>query len=310
MVHNAGVTPARLRTFVAVADAGSVRGAAASLVVSESAVSAAVGALSRAVGVALVSRDGRGLALTDAGAAFVPYARQVLGLVAEGAAAATAADDATRGQLRLAAVTSAAEVLLPPLLSSFTTRFPDVGLTLQVGTRDETFAALDAHRADLVIAGRPTSPGRAVTRALRANTLLVVARPAGVGGVDALSATWLLRESGAGTRDAALGLLTALQVTPRTLTLGSQGAVIAGVREGLGVALVSRDAVWRELAAGELIAVDLPGTPLQRPWHAVTGASPTPTTQLFVAHLTDPGAAGEQAFVSPRRRAARAAPRG
>lgn len=54
------------------------------------------------------------------------------------------------------------------------------------------------------------------------------------------------------------------------LTLGSNGAVVAGAVAGLGVTLVSRDAVARQLAEGELVPVVLPGTPLRRPWHAVT----------------------------------------
>jgi hypothetical protein len=53
------------------------------------------------------------------------------------------------------------------------------------------------------------------------------------------------------------------------------------------VALVSRDAVGAELAAGRLVVVGAPGMPLDRPWHAVAGAAPTPTTLLFVRHLLD-----------------------
>ena len=63
-------TTARLQTLVAVADTGSVRAAARRLIVTESAVSAAIAALTREVGVPLVEREGRGLRLTTAGRAF------------------------------------------------------------------------------------------------------------------------------------------------------------------------------------------------------------------------------------------------
>jgi DNA-binding transcriptional LysR family regulator len=76
-------------------------------------------------------------------------------------------------------------------------------------------------------------------------------------------------------------------VAPPRLVLGSNGAVIAGAAAGLGVALVSRDAVGAELDAGRLAVVGAPGMPLDRPWHAVAGAAPTPTTMLFVRHLLD-----------------------
>ena len=62
-------TTARLQALVAVADTGSVRAAAGRLVVTESAVSAAVAALTREVGAPLVEREGRGLRLTSAGRA-------------------------------------------------------------------------------------------------------------------------------------------------------------------------------------------------------------------------------------------------
>ena len=57
-------TEARLRAFLAVAETGSVRAAAERLVVTESAVSAAVTALTAEVGVPLAERHGRGLRLT------------------------------------------------------------------------------------------------------------------------------------------------------------------------------------------------------------------------------------------------------
>ena len=73
-------TNARLRTLVELADTGSVRAAAARLVVTESSVSSALSALSAEVGVPLVRRHGRGVALTPAGERYAEYARRILGL--------------------------------------------------------------------------------------------------------------------------------------------------------------------------------------------------------------------------------------
>ena len=63
-------TTGRLRAYVAVTDTGSVRAAAARLMVTESAVSAALAALTREVGVPLLERHGRGLRLTEPGRIF------------------------------------------------------------------------------------------------------------------------------------------------------------------------------------------------------------------------------------------------
>ncbi|HZS22857.1 MAG TPA: LysR family transcriptional regulator, partial [Pseudonocardiaceae bacterium] len=74
-------TESRLRTLVALAATGSVRGAASRLTVTESPVSASIGALGRELGVPLVEPVGRGLRLTASGTVYARYARRVLGLL-------------------------------------------------------------------------------------------------------------------------------------------------------------------------------------------------------------------------------------
>jgi DNA-binding transcriptional LysR family regulator len=293
------MTPARLSTFLAVVDTGSARAAAVRLSVTESAVSASLAALRRDVGVALFDRDGRGMRLTEAGREFAGYARRILGLMDEARAAARQGVSPERGTLRLGAVATVGEYLVPGLLASFRRHFPDVGVTLQVGSRDDLMPALADHRLDLAVAGRPVAGLGLRTRATRANSLLVVA--GAETGDDPAGATWLLREPGSGTRATTLALLDSLDLRPRTLTLGSHGAVVASAVLGLGVTLVSADAVAQQLATGELRRVAVPGTPLSRPWHAVTTGTPTATTRLFLDHLTDPAAAGDLSFVRPRR---------
>ncbi|MFB4311761.1 LysR family transcriptional regulator [Actinomadura sp. GTD37] len=281
------MTEARLRTFVALADAGSVRAAARRLYVTESAVSAAVAALTRDLGVPLVQRVGRGVRLTPAGTVYAGYARQVLGLLEEGRAAARGAADPGHGPLRLAAVTTAADQILPELLASFRARWPGVELTLEVGPRRQVWSSLAAHEADLVLAGRPPAEVAATVLARRPNELVVVGAPGVADGFALARTPWVMREPGSGTRASADAYLAEREAAPPRLVLGSNGAVIAGAAAGLGVALMSRDAVGAELDAGRLVVIDAPGMPLDRPWHAVAGAAPTATTLLFVRHLLD-----------------------
>ncbi|MFC0039707.1 LysR family transcriptional regulator [Actinomadura rayongensis] len=279
------MTEGRLRTFVTLAETGSVREAARRLYVTESAVSAAVAGLARDLGVPLVRRAGRGLALTPPGAVYAGYARQVLGLLEQGRAAARGAADPARGPLRLAAVTTAADELVPDLLAGFRTRWPEVELTLFVGPRRAVFDRLAAHDADLVLAGRPPAELAATVLARHPNDLVVVGAP-GLAASFSLDATpWVMREPGSGTRATAEAYLAEHDAAPPRLVLGSNGAVVAGAAAGLGAALVSREAVGAHLADGRLVVIDAPGTPLDRPWHAVSGPDPTATTRLFVDHL-------------------------
>lgn len=300
------MTPARLQTFLAVVEAGSARAAAARLSVTESAVSASLAALQRETRVALFERNGRGLRLTEAGTIFADYARRILGLLDEGVQAARQGVSAERGRLRLGAVTTAGEYLVPGLLASFRRLFPHVEVTLDVGVRDRVSGLLADHRLDIVIGGRPPAGREFVTRATRPNSLVVVAAPGAE--TDPVRATWLLREPGSGTRDTTLALLDSLQIQPPTLALGSHGAVVASAILGLGITVASADAVAHHIRSGELRAVPVPGTPLDRPWHAVTAAQPPATARLFLDHLVDASAAGALAFAPARapRAAARA----
>lgn len=283
-------TVARLRALVAVADSGSVREAARRLTVTEPAVSAALAALAREVKAPLVERDGRGLRLTPAGDAYATYARRILGLYEEALAAARSGSDADRGMVRVAAVPTAGEHLLPTTLASFLAAHPHVDLRLEVAPSDRTWAMFKAHEADLVIGGLPPAHAAdAVVRATRPNLLVVVASPAVAATFDLATTRWLQREPGSATRAHAETLLTGSDAAPPRLTLGSTGAVIAGAVAGLGATLVPREAVIRQLAAGDLVEVPVPGTPLRRPWRAVTHEAVPAAAMLLIAHLVTHG---------------------
>lgn len=279
-------TNARLRALVELADTGSVRGAAERLVVTESAISSALGSLSAEVAVPLVDRHGRGVRLTPAGERYVDYARRILGLHHEAVLAARGEVDPENGSIRLAAVTTAGELLLPALLASFTSRYPGVDYQLEVASRNAIWPMLTRHEVDVVVAGRPPAGlDQARVRAVSPNTLVVVGPRELANRFDPATATWLLRESGSGTRATTTGLLEELDISPPQMVLGSHGAVVAAAVAALGVTLVSRQAVRRELDAGLLAELPVPGTPLDRPWHIVTQSPCTGTTELLIGHL-------------------------
>src|SRR6266540_3949373 len=149
------MNPHRLSVFLEVARSGSVRGAADRLVVSQPAVTAAVRALEGDLRVSLVARQGRGIVLTSAGQVLAAYAARVLGLLEEARAAVEEAAEPGRGRARLAAVTTAGEHVLPPLIKEFRSRFPEVEIALEVGNRRLVWDRLRDREADLAVAGRP-----------------------------------------------------------------------------------------------------------------------------------------------------------
>lgn len=287
-MYSRSVTLGQLRSFLAVAATGSVRQAAERLVVTQPAVSSALATLQREIGAALVAREGRGLRLTPAGVAFAHYARRALGLLDEGLAAATGAATPEGGRVRLAAVTTAGERIVPRLLASFRDRYADAEVGLEVGNRAHVWDLLAHHEVDLAIGGRPPGGQPFASLAIRPNTLVVVG-PTGAAAVPhgLASATWLLREPGSGTRETAEELLRELDIAPPVLTIGSNGAIVESVQIGLGITLISRDAVGPELQAGRLEEWHHARLPLRREWHLVGRADEdlTPTASLMLDHL-------------------------
>jgi DNA-binding transcriptional LysR family regulator len=283
----------QVRTFLEVVRTGSVRAAAEHLVISQPAVSSALAGLQRTVGAPVVERDGRGVRLTAAGERLAHYGHRLFALLDEAVIESRAAAEPATGRLRIASVTTGAEHVLPDLMRGFQAAAPEVDVVLDVANKDQVWERLDRWEADLVLAGRPPASGPFVTLAIRTNTVVVVAPPGrAYGPAELASATWLLREPGSGTRETTEAVLTELGIAPPLTTIGSNGAIRECVRVGLGISLLSRDAVARDLADGTLVEIATSATPLVRNWHLVASGDRELTTaaQRFLAFAIAGGA--------------------
>lgn len=272
------MTLGQLRTFLAVVSTGSVWEAADQLVVTQPAVSAALSALQKEVGVALVAREGRGLRITAAGEEFAGYARRALALLEEAKEAAAGRAGAERHRLRVAAVTTAGERILPLTLRSFRRQFPEAQIGIEVGNRERVWDLLVHRDVDLAMGGRPPAGLDLVSLAVRPHRLIVAAAATpephaegwrAVSRHELAKATWLVREMGSGTRSTTEEVFADLGLAPATLTLGSNSAIRESVQIGLGITLISADSVAAELEAETIVEWRYGPLPLQREWHLV-----------------------------------------
>jgi DNA-binding transcriptional LysR family regulator len=270
------ITVTQLRSFLAVVHNGSVTAAADALHVTQPSISAAVSALARELGTPLLDREGRGVRTTAAGAAFAPYAQDVVGLLDAGRRAARESAEVAARSVRIAAVATAAESFVPGLMRKFAERHPGVRLALGVGNRGAVLEQLLSHEADVAFGGRPPEDDRVVARAFRVNRLVLIAAPgdplcaAGPVAPTALRGrSWLLREPGSGTRAANEAFLESAGLDVPALTVGSNGAIKQAARAGLGVSLLSHDSVAPELDAGLLAEIPLDPAPEPRHWHVM-----------------------------------------
>jgi LysR family transcriptional regulator, low CO2-responsive transcriptional regulator len=273
------VTLTQLVAFLTVVRRGSVTAAAEELVVTQPSVSAAVSALERELGVRLTERAGRTVRPTAAGAAYAPYAADVLGLLDQGARAAREVEESRPHTLRISAVTTAGEYLVPQLIQAFRERRPEVEISLDVGNREVVFRRVLDHQVDVAVTGRIPDDDRLVGEDFADNEFALVtaagdplARRRWVPMEELESRPWLLREQGSGTRALNEQFLAQHSLEAPTLTLGSNGAIKQAARAGLGVSLLSRAAVAAELDAGLLGELRLSDVPPPRPWFVLRSA--------------------------------------
>ncbi|KVQ19776.1 LysR substrate-binding domain-containing protein [Burkholderia ubonensis] len=147
---------AALRSLVAGMDLGSFAKAADRVARSSSAVSAQIRKLEEQAGTPLFVKSGRGLALTDAGDAMLRYARRMIELNDEAAAAVRGVS--LDGWVRIGLQEDFGEAILPGVLGRFARAHPKVRIEARVAHNAELLERLDANQLDLALVwGDPAS---------------------------------------------------------------------------------------------------------------------------------------------------------
>ncbi|WP_328906785.1 transcriptional regulator CynR [Streptomyces sp. NBC_00234] len=163
-----------LRYLIAVAEHGNFTRAAEELRISQPTLSQQVKQLERVVGAQLLDRSGRGVRLTDAGDAYVHYARRALRDLAAADRAVVDVADLSRGTLRLATTPTFTAYLVGPLVQELHTSHPGITLQLREMTQDRIEACLLADEIDLGIAFEGPHPAGITAHALFTETLSLV----------------------------------------------------------------------------------------------------------------------------------------
>jgi len=246
-------------------------------------------------------RSRRGCLLTPAGEAVVAWSQGVV------EAAQTLADGVLtlradrQARLRISASLTVAEYLLPAWLLVLRRTHPGLDIAADVANSNGVVDAVRSGAVDLGFVESPHIPADLSARAVGDDRLaLVVAAgyPLAAHAWRALRPTdladqpLLLREPGSGTRDTflnaleqALGFAPAL---PHAISLGSTTTILATVRAGGGIGVISARAAAAAVAAGELVELRVEGLSLTRPLHALwLGRTPTAlATELLTIAAT------------------------
>ncbi|WP_113554269.1 LysR substrate-binding domain-containing protein [Hyphomicrobiales bacterium] len=268
----------QLKIFVAVAERLHMTKAAEAMNVTQSAASAAIAALETQHDIRLFDRVGRGLTLTDAGKIFLPEAKAVLARALAATACLRDLSELRRGELSIAASQTVASYWLPSRLARFTDDYPQVDVKLTVRNTAVVAEAVEEGTAQLGFVEGRVDGAKLDHRRVAVDRIAVYAAPlhafvgAAVNLEMLLSARWVLREEGSGTRAMFLQSMNdhgadvdRLRIE---LELPSNEAVLTAVESGPFVTAVSRLAAQPFVDSGRL--VELPFELAERSFELLT----------------------------------------
>jgi DNA-binding transcriptional LysR family regulator len=250
----------QLKTFQTVATLHSFSQAAEALDYAQSTVSEQIKALERDLGTRLFDRQGKRIALTEAGELLLQYAQKMLDIEQE-IRAELSHQDEPHGTLSIRIPETASIYYLPSVMSSFRERFPKIGFDLnnctyyglsqelESGITNLAFLITDSfHAADLE------------TETLLKLPLVVVAHPdnslaskANVTPQDIKNEPILLSHGDCSYRMQFERMLIREKVEPKViLNINSITAIKNCIVAGTGITVIPRVAVEKELVDGSL----------------------------------------------------------
>jgi DNA-binding transcriptional LysR family regulator len=269
-----------LATFAMVAERGSFTAAAAALGITQAAVSQRIAVLENDLRASLFNRRAGRITLTEAGQRLYPFVRHILDLHGQARSEISGFQPPIAGELPIAASSVPGECFLPALLAAFHEKFPGVHVRAAVGDSGSVMQDVAKGRATLGLVGQEAETPDLEFRPIGSDTLVLVVAPGHPWAARKrislhvlTGEPLILREPGSGSRCALEKSLQRcglpLAGLNCTLELGSNAAIKAAVKRGLGVAFLSRLAVQTDLETAELRAIAVRGLSLTRQFYLV-----------------------------------------
>ncbi len=270
----------RLKVFHTVARLLSFTKAAEALHMTQPAVTFQVRQLEEYFNTRLFDRTHNKVNLTPAGERVSEFAERIFDLYAEMENTVHDLTGEISGALTVGASTTIAEYMLPALLGEFKNRYPDINLRLKVSNSEGIVSMVEHNVIDLGVVESPVSNKNLIVEVCHDDQLVVVAAPdhdlvkrgGKVKPSDIIKYPFVSREEGSGTRDVIMRYLTEEKVNPAelnfSLELGSPESIKGAVEAGMGITIISRSIIGKELKLNTLCELQL-DPPLSRPFSFV-----------------------------------------
>lgn len=269
----------RLQVFNVVAQKLSFTKAAEALHMTQPAVTFQVRQLEDFFNTRLFDRTHNRITLTLAGEKVHHYAEKIFELYNEMDNEIRSLTGEITGSLTIGASTTVAEYMLPALLGDFKSKYPDIGIHLKVSNSEGIVAMVENNTIDLGIVESSVSNKSLVVEKCRMDELLAIvsakhplSNKKKVTVKHLLEYPFICREEGSGTREVIAAYLKQHHCCEEgmsiSMELGSPEAIKGAVEAGMGVSIVSKATVQKELKLGTLRSLRL-DPPLARPFSFV-----------------------------------------
>lgn len=183
------------------------------------------------------------------------------------------------GVLLIGASTTIAEYMLPVLLGDFKRQHPDVNIRLKVSNTDEIVSMVENNIIDLGVVEAPVNNKNLAVELCRMDQLVAIVPPhhpltkkQSVTIEDIIQYPFISREEGSGTRDVVNEYFNQAKLSPDdihiVMELGSSEAIKGAVTSGMGISILSRATIQKDLQLGMLQEITLE-PPLLRPFSFV-----------------------------------------
>lgn len=261
----------QLQIFTAVVKHGSTLAAAEALNMSQPAVSLSISELEAGLGAPLFDRWKKRMIINERGRALVPAARLLLSN-AEEIEMLFSGSRMFMGNLRIGASTTLAGYVVPDIIADFASEHPAVKINMFCSNKTGIISKIEDWELDIgFIAGRCSSPN-IHNRVFRTDELCVFASPshplAGRKNItpdDLAENSWIMRESGSGTREVFFNALPFdMGLINVSMVSDNLELIKCAVAQSASLGCVSMKALSKELKSGELVVLPTPFLNLKR----------------------------------------------
>ena len=258
-----GMEDHKLKVFCTVAETKSFSKASEIIHLTQPAVSLLVQAIEETYETKLFDRTSNTVTLTPAGEMLYKYAKEILNLYAAAEKNIGEITGFVKGRITLGASTTIANYMLPGIIADFRKTHPKIKVHMLVGNTKRVVEFLNGGNIDIGLVEGDVARQKMIVDKLAADELVLIVSPLhpwakkkNISIVEITKEPFIFREEGSGTRQVIEKYLGKYRITPQdmmiSMVLGSTEAIKESVENGMGIAIVSRWAVRKELKYGTL----------------------------------------------------------